>query len=313
MSDEGGVAVEKPAKWLLSRYLISIAASIILFQSVFLSILTPCPQIFCYLRLGRWAGISISVLLAMLFSAVAPKLGLAYFLQFGLLGILISEAILRKYSVVKSFTLTVSIITGLVLFVLGYLSSLENISTGDAVKIFSERVIAKSLSFNEKAGLSTVDVKEMQDLAPAFADMMSTLYPSLIVVAIMVSLWLNIMVIGRVMKRIGGQVPFEKLSSWKAPEQLVWGVIFGGVALILPIDSFREIGINVLVILFVIYFFQGMAIVSFYLNKRKAPGLVKGVGYLIAIRFLAILVAVLGLFDMWADFRKLSAPKKTEA
>ena len=313
MSDEGGVAVQKSAKWLLSRYLISIAASIILFQSVFLSILTPCPQIFCYLRLGRWAGISISVLLAMLFSAVAPSLGLAYFLQFGLLGILISEAILRRCSVVKSFTYTVSIIAGLLLFVIGYLSSLENVSTEEAVRTFSERVIAKSLSFNEKSGLSTVDMKELQNLAPAFADMMSTLYPSLIVVAVMVSLWLNIMVLDRVMKRSGGEAPFEKLSNWKAPEQLVWGVIFGGAALILPLDGFREIGVNVLVILFAIYFFQGMAIVSFYLNKRETSGLVKSVGYLIVIRFLAILVAVLGLFDMWADFRKLSAPKKTEA
>ncbi|MBE9503641.1 MAG: DUF2232 domain-containing protein [Proteobacteria bacterium] len=299
-------------KRIVTIYLLSAASSIILFQSVFLSMLTPCPQIFCYLRLGRWAGLSLPLFLFIAFSFLGQKVGLGYLLQFGILGVLISESIYRRYSVEKSFILSVSVVVVLVLLLLGHYASTENLSTGETVKMFTEKVIGQSISLNERAGMSVAQVKALKDLAPAIGDVLSQLYPSLLVVAVLITLWLNVMVLSRIFLRMGLDAPFRNLSSWKAPEPLVWAVVLSGISFFVDVPTLKVIGMNLLVVLFTIYFFQGMAIISFYFNKKKVAGLLKGFLYVLIVWYLGALVALVGLFDTWADFRKLSKPKDSE-
>jgi uncharacterized protein YybS (DUF2232 family) len=61
-----------------------------------------------------------------------------------------------------------------------------------------------------------------------------------------------------------------------------------------------------------IYFFQGIAIISFYFEKKRFPRLLRIVLYsLIALQQVVLLVVVgLGFFDMWLNFRKLGVEKK---
>jgi uncharacterized protein YybS (DUF2232 family) len=56
-----------------------------------------------------------------------------------------------------------------------------------------------------------------------------------------------------------------------------------------------------------VYFFQGIAIVSFYFNKKRFPRVIRIFLYtLIAIQQLVLLAVIgLGFFDMWFNFRKL--------
>ena len=56
-----------------------------------------------------------------------------------------------------------------------------------------------------------------------------------------------------------------------------------------------------------VYFFQGIAIVSFYFNKKQFPRVIRIFLYtLIAIQQLVLLAVIgLGFFDMWFNFRKL--------
>ena len=79
--------------------------------------------------------------------------------------------------------------------------------------------------------------------------------------------------------------------------------------MLFPASVTKLIGLNVLLILMTIYFFQGMAIISFYFRKRAVPGLLKGFGYFVVIRYMSVVVAFIGLFDIWVDFRKISQPK----
>jgi len=100
---------------------------------------------------------------------------------------------------------------------------------------------------------------------------------------------------------------FGPLNLWKAPEYLVWGVIGCGLALFLPHTAIKVIGINGLLILMTVYFFQGIAIVSFYFDKKRLPRFVRVFLYtLIALQQLILLAVIgLGFFDLWANFRRL--------
>jgi uncharacterized protein YybS (DUF2232 family) len=55
-----------------------------------------------------------------------------------------------------------------------------------------------------------------------------------------------------------------------------------------------------------IYFFQGIAIVSFYVEKKQFPRLLRVMLYgLIAMQqLLLLLVIAVGFFDTWIDFRR---------
>ncbi len=67
------------------------------------------------------------------------------------------------------------------------------------------------------------------------------------------------------------------------------------------------IGLNGLIVLMTIYFFQGIAIISFYFNKKNFSKGAKILLYgLIVLQQLLLFVVIgLGLFDAWLDFRKL--------
>jgi uncharacterized protein YybS (DUF2232 family) len=56
-----------------------------------------------------------------------------------------------------------------------------------------------------------------------------------------------------------------------------------------------------------VYFFQGIAIVSFLFQKKSAPFALRSFFYiLIAIQPLFMLLVIgVGLFDTWFNFRKL--------
>jgi uncharacterized protein YybS (DUF2232 family) len=56
-----------------------------------------------------------------------------------------------------------------------------------------------------------------------------------------------------------------------------------------------------------LYFLQGLAIVAFYFERWKMPLFIKGFVYVVLFlqQFASMVVAALGLFDVWFDFRKL--------
>ena len=100
---------------------------------------------------------------------------------------------------------------------------------------------------------------------------------------------------------------FGRLNQWKAPDFLVWGMIACGLIILLFDDLIMVVGLNVLIVLLPIYFFQGIAIVSFFFEKKGVPRKLRVVLYaIIAIQQLLLLAVIgLGFFDMWLNFRKI--------
>ena len=121
----------------------------------------------------------------------------------------------------------------------------------------------------------------------------------------------NILIARPVLKRRALSCPdFGPLNMWKAPEYLVWVAIACGILLFLPGKSLKVLGLNGAIVMMMVYFFQGIAIVSFYFEKKQFPVMLRVFLYsLIALQqFLLVLVIGCGFFDMWINFRKLETP-----
>jgi uncharacterized protein YybS (DUF2232 family) len=135
-----------------------------------------------------------------------------------------------------------------------------------------------------------------------------SIVPALVSASTLFITWISILLAKPVLQRRSLFYPdFGPLNVWKAPEYLVWGVIGCGISLFLPSTAVKTISLNGLLILMTVYFFQGIAIVSFYFNKKRFPRIIRVSLYtLIALQQLVLLVVIgLGFFDLWFNFRRL--------
>jgi uncharacterized protein YybS (DUF2232 family) len=67
----------------------------------------------------------------------------------------------------------------------------------------------------------------------------------------------------------------------------------------------------VLIVVATFYAVQGFAVISHFFNKYAVPKFIRFIGCLLLIfqPFMVLAVAVLGIFDLWGDFR---SPNKQE-
>ncbi len=133
--------------------------------------------------------------------------------------------------------------------------------------------------------------------------------PAIITAMLMITTWINILLTKKILAKKGIRLPqFEKLNRWQAPEQFVWPVILSCLMLIIPEKTIKIIGLNFIIILMPVYFFQGIAIVSFFFEKKNFPAMVKFFIYSIILVqqiFIPLIIGI-GFFDTWIDFRKLT-------
>ena len=142
------------------------------------------------------------------------------------------------------------------------------------------------------------------------------LFPGLMLMSTLFIAWANFM-LGRLILVKTGWLPsgLTNLKTWSAPEKLIWVLIAAGFAMFAPLKWLRVVALNGLMVLSLIYFFHGLCVVAFWLDSKKASPFLRIAAYtLIALQqYLALMVAALGLFDMWLDFRKIKKAEPGQA
>lgn len=98
------------------------------------------------------------------------------------------------------------------------------------------------------------------------------------------------------------------LHAWQAPLWLIWVLIAAGFGLFVPLDGVAWLSRNVFIVVLAAYFCQGLAIVSYYLQRLQLPTGLRIASYLLigVQQIIAGIVLMLGVFDFWGDFRRLS-------
>ena len=231
--------------------------------------------------------------------------GLAFdILYFGSLlitGFFLGECIERHFNIQKTMVLTTVLVSGAA-FTAFWLYTL---SQGESITTLASAYLAKYLNLTaeiyKEMGMEKDQIKILNE---AFVAVL----PGMFLVSYLTTLWLNILIIRNLLVRKGITLKsMVQLNCYRAPEYLVWGVILLGLALMLPNETARAVSINCLIVLMLVYFFQGIAVVSFFFTKKNSPIFLRVVCYsLIAVQlYVLIMVIGLGFFDNWLNFRKL--------
>ncbi len=276
----------------------------------------PLPTLAYRAKLGRKMGAlvpagSLAVLVVMLGGI---SLDILYFLELLLIGFVLYEAYEKRVSVEKAIGITclTAIAAGCIVILAISVSS----DTGmiSQVNAYIRSNLEATLVLYQEMGMSADNIDLVRQSLEHIQYVFVRILPALAVISALMVTWTSLLLSRPLLKRLNLFLPdFGSLNHWKAPDQLVWAVIGSGLMLLIPSTGIKLAGINLLLILMTIYFFQGIAIVSYFFEKKGFPRILRLFLYvLIALQQILLLIIIaVGFFDIWLNFRKLPVDKST--
>jgi uncharacterized protein YybS (DUF2232 family) len=168
----------------------------------------------------------------------------------------------------------------------------------EALKLYQE---------NEK-----IPAESLYLLAQSFSQIkerLAQLMPAILTSIALVTVWLAMVLGNRLLHKNTENGPWPDYQYWQLPEKLVWSVIAAAILALLPLPTARTFGLNLLMIASIIYCFQGLSIVLFFLNKWKVPLFIRSLLYVIIVfqSLGTIFLSVIGLADVWFNLRHASS------
>jgi len=162
------------------------------------------------------------------------------------------------------------------------------------------------LSKSKEAGLSPEMLLGLSEATAAMRETIPRILPGLLSMMVMFTVWLNMVLINSLCGRLTGVAPWGTHAAWRLPDHLVWLPI-GAVGLALfGQDSLENAGGWLIMISAALYFFQGLAVLIALFGRWRVPPFVRMILYLGVFlqTYGLLLIAVLGLIDVWCNFRK---------
>jgi len=282
----------------------------------FFSLFIPLPILFYRSKLGRTTGIIVYILsiIIMIVMTGSISLDMFFFAELLLLGFVLSELFEMRLSIEKtiSYACASVLITGIV--ILFFYSNLSNTGIYTLASEYISRNLELTMAMYESLGVPEESIHIISNSMEKIHYVLIRIIPAMLISLTLFVSWTSLLIAKPLLKAKNIFFPdFDSLKLWKAPEFMVWLFIGCGVMLILPENSFKILGLNGLIILLTIYFFQGIAIVSFYFEKKNVPRIFRIFLYsVLALQQLVLLSVIgLGFFDMWINFRKLGIKKES--
>lgn len=275
------------------------------------SVFIPVPLIFYRIKAGSLTARLIALATAGFVLLLGGRLELLFFGELLLIGVLMGELMERRWPLERMAAAICGAAVGVAaggMWVFGLLTDRGLLETlADGVRDNLEL----TLQLYRDMGLSQEQVEFLEASLDVIQQIMIGMMPALIIGSTLMTVWVCLLTARQLLQRLELPVPdYGALDHWKAPEVLVWGVIASGLLLLLPSLAAKTVGLNGLALFMIVYFFQGIAIVAYFLRKKEVPRIARMVLYgLIAIQQLVMLAVVgVGFFDTWFNFRKIGKP-----
>jgi len=278
---------------------------------------TPLPIAYFYTRLGRPQGLlyfASSVFVAWFSLQYAGVEGnISFFVVIGALGILLPEFMRRNWGIEKTVMASVASVLTLAFALLLYYSWRLATPAMQLIETHIHESLQYSIKFYAEFGMSSEQIESIKENVPEITKTILGLLPSMVVVSASFLAWINVLMMRFLFQKTQTPCPdYGDLARWKIPDWLVWFVIASGGMTLLPLPEIKLVGFNGLIIFLFVYLLQGFSIVHFFFKKKSVPRFLRTIFYLFLFVYqtLLLVVATVGLFDIWIDFRKMNRPLK---
>ncbi len=312
MSEFAQSVEPRPGSWAFHLALCLLGP--IFFLSYLLSILSPLPSL--YLLLGNsdrkqgqiWSIIAL-VLGCALSGAIKGWMGaLGFLLLASLPAIVMGELLLRRRGPEKAVlaaTLLVLLSVSLASWIGARSQNMELLPMATSlVETQTKAAVQKLLTQNEK-DLSETMLEDLKQIEKNPSLILAEL-PGLLVAALLLLTSLPCLALIRwnpkgLLRR--ASIPRDFLRKWKVPEWFVWPALLCGAFILFEVDYLSGFARNALKPILLIYFFQGMSILAFFLDSLRLRGPLRVMFYGVGVLFATPMVVSFGFFDLWFNFR----------
>jgi uncharacterized protein YybS (DUF2232 family) len=283
------------------------AAGALKATSFFFNLLVPLPIATLTLRQGLRPGLIALAVTAGLFAAVSPTDGMVvYLLQFSIASLLLPLLLRQGRRWDKAIAISWAVILMSVAVVLVAEAAAQDISLSTMVNTYIAQEVGQLKElYSQSADLSAEQKEQLLTVLAELAKTMNIIWPA--VVAFLAGFLLLIQVfLLWLLPATKDLLPGPVFIDWKVPDYLVWPMITAGFAAFFTTATLQSIAINLLIIMFPLYYLQGLAIVTYYFQQRGTSLWLRAVSYLLLALFnpLPFFLAGVGLFDLWGNFRK---------
>lgn len=276
----------------------------------FCALFIPLPILFYRSKLGRTNGFVVPALtvIVMIFVLGRITIDTLIFAELLLIGFVLSELMQLNLSIERTMLYACGSVLLPGLAALFFYSSFHSIGIYSLVSEYVAKNLELTMALYKHLGMPEESMVIISNSLENIRYVLIRIVPGLVVVSTLFVVWTSLLLAKPILKAKALFYPaFGRLNLWKAPEKLVWGAIGCGVMILLPNKALRMIGLNGMLLLMAVYFFQGIAIVSFYFEKKRFPRILKIFlyGFIAVQQVILFIVIGLGFFDIWLNFRKL--------
>ena len=202
-----------------------------------------------------------------------------------------NEALIRGQSYFASAALSIGSFVGLSFFGVWSWVTYSGFPFMERAQVYLERIISQL-----KLPQGSSELLASNDILAQF--------PSAIVLLLSVALVMALVFEKKMFSWLGLKVPVrEPLCAFRVPDFMIWVFIVSLLGAFLKQSFVQQISVNVLNISVLVYFFQGLAIVSKYFEVLKVSFVWKTVITVLFVVYLPFLLSLIGVLDYWINFR----------
>jgi hypothetical protein len=281
---------------------------------VLAGVLTPLPVLVAGWRSGELAALSVALAAVVAIFCLHPAMETIWqnlgFVNLLLMGVMLATLQGRGVTAPTAIILTVSALClGAFLVFLGQAFFLGVAPHDLLAQKTAEIMDTMHKLLGDAAGGAATPL--VPGVSPAdLGAVLQRLLPGLLVINMALVAWLNVVLSRQLIMLLGWGAPEPPLYRWTAPEWLIFVLLGAGFLLLVPLTQVRFFGLNLLLVVAVLYFCQGVAVMANWFNRLGLPRPLRLIGYpLLFLNPFFFLIITLGLMDLWLDFRRLHRPK----
>jgi uncharacterized protein YybS (DUF2232 family) len=271
-----------------------------------LAMVSPSPLMVLRLRAGLLSGLLAAALAVALVAGLFDPGPALYFLGlFVAPGLLIGEAMARGRGLVRgcawAFALLSAQISLALVFANGPL----------AARVIEPLDQLRSVEFtNELKGRVPADqVAEWTAQVTQLRDVMAVVYPAVYIIMGAIIVLVNAALLrAYLLRRDPGWLEGGEFEGIRWPSALSMAFVLGGAAVAVP--AARPAAYNVLLVLAFFFALQGLAVTAFYAHRLAGPPFLRAAVVVLVLvnPWAPQILALLGLFDIFFNFRKWALP-----
>ncbi len=310
------------SEFSLGKYLFLGFISVVLCSSFVMSVFTPLPLCVAFFTFGRQkgyllGGIGVGLCLLLQF-LMGSYLLISYSLYF-IFSLCIVEIIYRNLHPVQGLVkLSLYLGGGMLFLIILFGFSLDGGYEGLIKKKINE--VHLEIEENRENFLAIFQGADRDKVALLLDDREKMvknavdslpMIPFLVLIGIFFCIWVNLLLILRAKTAYLHKVTYDfevaNLIDFKVPDSFIWPFIISLVSFFLSGEQgqLNALCKGVIFTFALFYFFQGFGIFVDLLNRLRIKGLLRSFLVVFTIYLFHWVLALVGLFDMWVNFKKI--------